>query len=103
MCCGCCSIALGIQVVLEFVDFPADRIDDVGLAILLASYVLIFGFCFMNRRLSGMIIVALGVAINVLVITLNGGMPTKDDVEGRNGREVHVPIERTVKHKPRDR
>jgi hypothetical protein len=95
-------IALGIQVVLEFVDFPADRIDDLGLAILLGSYVLIFGFCFMNRRLSGMLIVALGVAINVLVITLNGGMPTKDDVKDRNGREVHVPIERTVKHKPRE-
>ena len=49
-----------------------------------------------------MLVVALGVAINVLVITLNGGMPTKDDVKERNGREVHVPIERTVKHKPRE-
>ena len=48
-----------------------------------------------------MLIIALGVAINVLAIALNGGMPTKDDVKERNGREVHVPIERTVKHKPR--
>jgi len=96
-------IALGVQVVLEFVDFPADRIDDLGLAILLASYVLIFVFCYVNRRTSGMLIIGLGVAINVLAIALNGGMPTKDDVRERAGREVHVPIERTVKHKPRER
>jgi hypothetical protein len=95
-------IALGIQVVIEFVEFPEDRIDDLGLAILLGSYVLIFAFCYMNRRTSGMLIVAIGVAINVLAITLNGGMPTKDDVKERNGREVHVAIERTVKHKPRE-
>jgi hypothetical protein len=94
-------VALAIQVVLEFVDFPEARIDDVGLGILLASYALILGFCFMNRRTSGMIVIAIGVALNVLVIALNGGMPTKDDVEDRNGRAVHVPIERTVKHKPR--
>jgi hypothetical protein len=93
--------ALVIQVVLEFVDFPADRIDDVGLGILLVSYALILGFCFLNRRTSGMLVIAIGVALNVLVIALNGGMPTKDDVEARNGHDVHVPIERTVKHKPR--
>jgi hypothetical protein len=93
-------IAVGIQVVLEFVDFPEARIDDLGLAILLASYALIFAFCYLNRRTSGMAIVAIGIGLNVLVIALNGGMPTKDDVTERNGREVHVPIERSVKHKP---
>jgi hypothetical protein len=95
-------VALAIQIVLEFVDFPRDRIDDAGLGILLLSYALILAFCYVNRRLSGMFMVAVGIALNVLVITLNGGMPTKDDVETRGGREVHVPIERTVKHKPRE-
>ena len=95
-------VALAIQVVLEFVDFPRERIDDAGLGILLLSYALILAFCYVNRRLSGMFIVAAGIALNVLVIALNGGMPTKDDVETRAGREVHVPIERTVKHKPRE-
>ena len=95
-------VALIIQVALELVDFPKDRIDDLGLAILLMSYVLIFAFCFLNRRMSGMLVVSIGVALNVLAIALNGGMPTKDDVKDRNGREVHVPIERTVKHKPRE-
>ena len=95
-------VALGVQVVLEFVEFPADRIDDLGLAILLASYVLIFAFCYVNRHRRGMVVIGLGVALNVLAIALNGGMPTKDDVKERAGREVHVPIECTVKHKPRE-
>ena len=38
----------------------------------------------------------------MLVIGLNQGMPTKDEVHERNGREVHVPIERTVKHRPQE-
>jgi hypothetical protein len=29
-------------------------------------------------------------------------MPTKDDVRERGGREVHVPIEQTVKHRPQE-
>jgi hypothetical protein len=37
-----------------------------------------------------------------LVITLNQGMPTKDDVVERNGRDVRVPIERTAKHRPQE-
>ena len=94
-------VALGIQIVLEFVDFPRERIEDAGLGILLLSYVLILAFCYVNRRLNGMLVVAVGIALNVLVIALNGGMPTKDDVETRAGRDVNVPIERTVKHKPR--
>jgi len=92
--------ALAIQIMLEFVDFPEERIDDVGLVILLASYALIFAFCYLNRKTSGMLVIAVGIALNVLVIALNGGMPTKDDVKVVNGQEVEVPIERTVKHKP---
>jgi hypothetical protein len=95
-------VALGIQVALEFIDFPEERIDDLGLGILLGSYALIFAFCYLNRHTSGMLVVAVGVALNVIAISLNGGMPTKDDVKERDGREVHVPIERSVKHKPRE-
>ena len=79
---------------------PKDRIDDLGLAILLLSYALIFVFCFANRSMQGLWIVAIGVALNVVVIALNQGMPASDDVVQRGGREVHIPIERTVKHKP---
>jgi Family of unknown function (DUF5317) len=93
-------VALAIQIALEFLDFPHARIEDVGVGILLLSYALIFGFCFVNRKIKGMSLITVGVALNVLVIALNQGMPTKDDVRERNGREVHVPIEQTVKHRP---
>jgi hypothetical protein len=92
--------ALAIQIALEFVDVPADRIEDVGLSVLLLSYALILGFCLVNRKVQGMWIITIGVALNVLVIALNQGMPTNDDVRERNGREVHVPIHQTVKHRP---
>jgi hypothetical protein len=92
--------ALLIQIVLEFVDFPKDRIDDLGFGLLLLSYGLIFAFCFVNRKVKGTSIIAVGIAMNVLVIALNQGMPAKDDVVDRNGRELHVPIEQTVKHRP---
>ncbi len=95
-------VGLAIQIMLEVVEFPKDRIEDVGFAILLLSYVAILAFCFVNRSVRGMTIIAVGVALNVLVIALNQGMPTKDDVRERNGHEVHVPIEQTVKHRPQE-
>jgi hypothetical protein len=95
-------LGLAIQIVLEVVDFPKDRIEDVGFAILLLSYAFILAFCLLNRSVRGMTIIAIGVALNVLVIALNQGMPTKDDVRERGGREVHVPIEQTVKHRPQE-
>jgi len=94
-------LGLVIQIVLEVVKFPKDRIENLGFAILLLSYVAILSFCFVNRSVRGMTLIAIGVALNVLVIALNQGMPTKDDVHERNGKEVHVPIEQTVKHRPR--
>jgi chromate transport protein ChrA len=94
--------ALIVQFALELVEFPKDRIEDVGFSILLLSYGLILGFCWRNRRVKGMRIVTVGIALNLLVIALNQGMPTKDDVRVVGGREVHVPFEQTVKHRPQD-
>ena len=65
-----------------------------GFALLLLSYVAILGFCSLNRKVKGMLLITIGVALNVLVIALNQGMPTKDDVTSATAREVHVPIER---------
>jgi hypothetical protein len=93
-------VGLAIQIALEVVEFPTNRVEDLGVGILLLSYVAILGFCFVNRKVKGMTLIGIGVALNVLVIALNQGMPTKDDVRERNGREVHVPIEQTVKHRP---
>ena len=95
-------LALAIQVALELVTFPEARIDDVGFGLLMVSYALILAFCFVNRQTTGFVVVAVGVALNMLVIGLNQGMPTKDEVVTRRGREVHVPIERSVKHRPEE-
>jgi hypothetical protein len=95
-------LGLAIQIVLEVVEFPQDRIENVGFTILLLSYVAILAFCGVNRSVRGMTLIGIGVALNVLVIALNQGMPTKDDVRERNGREAHVPIEQTVKHRPQE-
>jgi len=82
-------LGLAVQIALEVVEFPKDRMEDVG-------------FCVVNRSVRGMTLIAIGVALNVLVIALNQGMPTKDDVRERNGREARVPIEQTVKHRPQE-
>jgi hypothetical protein len=95
-------LGLAVQIVLEVVEFPQDRVENVGFAILLFSYVAILAFCGVNRSVRGMTIIGIGVALNVLVIALNQGMPTKDDVRERNDRDVHVPIEQTVKHRPQE-
>jgi hypothetical protein len=95
-------IALAIQVPLDIVAFPKDRIDDLGVGLLLLSYVMILTFCVANRNVRGMMIITAGIALNVIVITLNQGMPAKDDLVSRNGHEVHVPIDRTVKHRPQE-
>ncbi len=51
--------------------------SDTGLALVLVSYLLLLGFAVANASLVGMWLVALGVALNLLVIGVNGGMPVR--------------------------
>ncbi|MGZ4734013.1 MAG: DUF5317 family protein [Acidimicrobiia bacterium] len=83
---------LGLQILLEVVSIPRARYDDVGLAILLASYVLIIGFGLSNLLLTGMGVITVGIAMNAFVIALNQGMPYR--VAHGEKRET------TVKHRP---
>lgn len=100
---GFLFVALGVQLGLEWVELPADRIGDVGLALLLLSYALILGFCLLNLRIRGMAIVAIGIAMNALVIGLNQGMPTKVPERAlTDGTVVEEDVERTVKHRPEE-
>lgn len=92
---------VGLQLVVAFVDFPADRIDDLGFGLLMASYALLLAFCFVNIRLRGMWLVALGIALNTVVVGLNEGMPTSPaERTAPDGQTVEQPIERTVKQRP---
>ncbi len=94
-------VALAIQLLLAFVDIPADRFDDLGFGLVMASYAFLLAFCFVNLRISMMWVIGLGIALNALVIGLNQGMPTADhEVTTRSGRTIDEPIERTAKHRP---
>jgi hypothetical protein len=83
---------LGIQILLEVVDLPRARFDDVGLTLLLLSYVFIIGFGLSNLLLTGMGVITVGIAMNAFVIALNQGMPYRVP-DGQ-------PAETTVKHRP---
>lgn len=49
----------------------------VSVALVLLSYVLLLAFCGLNLRLVGMGVVLAGLAMNSLVIAVNGGMPVR--------------------------
>jgi Family of unknown function (DUF5317) len=83
---------LALQVAIEMVDIPRARYEDLGVAILLASYVALLGFCASNLRIRGIELIGIGIALNAIVIALNLGMPYKV-ADG-------LPRETTVKHRP---
>ena len=47
----------------------------IGVGLLIASYVALLAFVIVNIRLPGFALISVGFALNVLVISLNGGMP----------------------------
>lgn len=86
-------VGLGIQLVLQLTPIiPESRADDVGFALLLASYVAILSFGVLNVRITGMSVVTIGIALNVAVIALNQGMPYRAPEASK--------LETTVKHRP---
>jgi hypothetical protein len=88
---------LAIQLTLEYYTLPRRYWDSFGFGFLVASYVLILGFCARNLLLRGMSIVLIGVACNALVIVVNQGMPVKFPTGWRNESFALT----TVKHHPR--
>jgi hypothetical protein len=97
---GMLFAGLGIQVLLAVVHIPHSRLDDVGFGLLIASYALILTFGFTNLHVRGMTIVALGVALNALVIALNQGMPANGPTRtAADGNRVSRVIT-SVKHRP---
>jgi uncharacterized protein DUF5317 len=94
-------LGLGIQIALEFVEVPKDQIETVGYGVLMASYALILAFCLANLSIRGFGVIAVGIAMNTLVIGLNQGMPTVPISNDKAGNRVEKPIEQTVKHRPR--
>jgi hypothetical protein len=93
-------VALGLQAVLDLFWRPVSPSSPTpggGLThvLLVLSYLLLVGFCLANFTLRGMTVVAIGIALNGLAVTMNHGMPVRAD-----------GVKTTVKHhaeRPSDR
>lgn len=85
-------VGLALQIGVELVALPRSRYEDVGVGVLLLSYVALLAFCASNLRIRGVPLIGVGIALNAVVIALNLGMPYK--VSGGLVRET------TVKHRP---
>ena len=82
---------------------------DTSFALLLASYGLLLAFAAANVVLVGMWLVAMGIAVNLVVIAVNGGMPVRESAlrsAGAVESGVPVVIDTASKHhlqRPSDR
>ena len=92
-------VGLAIQIALELIDLTPDQMDTIGYGVLMVSYAFILSFCFANLSIRGFGVIAVGVALNALVIGLNQGMPTVGIGNDEQGNRVEEPVERTVKHR----
>ena len=84
---------------LQGVPFTPELGSFWGPAALLASYGLLLAFAWVNRRLPALWLVIAGLAMNVLVIGLNGGMPVgARALEVAGARPEELGTEGTLKH-----
>lgn len=68
---------LAASVALQAVAENVDMADSLGLALVLTSYVGLSAFAVANIRMVGMPVVLVGLVCNLVVITVNGGMPVE--------------------------
>ncbi|HVW32408.1 MAG TPA: DUF5317 family protein [Acidimicrobiia bacterium] len=71
------GLAVGIQVALEVLHPTRGTAGHLASALLVVSYVFLLLFCLANYRLRGLAVVAVGIALNGAVITVNHGMPIR--------------------------
>jgi hypothetical protein len=96
---GLLALGLGLQLLLDTGLIPRSSWHSVGFGMLVASYVLLIGFCSGNLLVRGMAVVLIGVALNAFVVTIDQGMPVRIPPDWHQGRG-HVST--TVKHHPRE-
>jgi small-conductance mechanosensitive channel len=91
------AVAVGIQLALEVLHPTSGTAGHLASALLVVSYVFLLLFCVANLRLRGLAVVAVGIALNGAIITVNRGMPI---------RAPEAAVEHTTKHhaeRPSDR
>jgi len=95
---GLLALGLALQLLLDTNLIHRSSYHSVGFGILVASYVMLVGFCAGNLLVRGMAVVLIGVALNAFVITIDQGMPVRIPPDWQQN---HVSA--TVKHHPRVR
>jgi hypothetical protein len=87
-----------IGLVLQLVPVPSmsGQLDHwLAVGLLVASYMVLLIFVVMNIKLPGFPLIALGFALNLLVISVNGGMPvTEDAIHDAYGRRSSAEVTR---------
>lgn len=76
-------LLLPLGVVLQFV-IEADGVPAPE-ALLVVSYVYLLVFCAANLRHAGMGVILVGILLNAIVITANGGMPVREEAVRQAG------------------
>jgi hypothetical protein len=71
------AAAVGIQLALEILHPARGTAGHLASALLVVSYAFLLLFCALNFRLRGLAVVAVGIALNGAVITLDRGMPIR--------------------------
>ena len=93
-------VALAIQVIGGFVAVTGPR--SAYPVTLLVSAVLVTVFVLRNRDVSGMPLVALGFALNAVVVLANGAMPVSAWAAARAGIPVGAVARDGARHEPAD-
>jgi Family of unknown function (DUF5317) len=96
---GLLALGLGLQLLLDTGFVPRSSWHSVGFGILVASYVVLAGFCAGNVLVRGMAVVLIGVALNAFVVTIDQGMPVRIPPDWQSTQD-HVSA--SVKHHPRE-
>jgi Family of unknown function (DUF5317) len=95
---GLLALGLGLQLLLDTSLIPRSSWHSVGFGVLVASYVLLIGFCAGNVLVRGMAVVLIGVALNGFIVTIDQGMPVRIPPDWQT---TENSVAATVKHHPR--
>src|SRR4051794_8291606 len=89
---GLVVAALGVQVLI--VSVLPGAVENAGAPIHLGTYGLLAAFIWLNRRIPGMVVLAIGAALNAVAIAGNGGiMPASPSALAAAGMPAEKPGE----------
>jgi Family of unknown function (DUF5317) len=92
---------LGLQIVFGLWS-PSWMTDQWGLGVLIGSNLLVLTWLVVNRSLPGLLVAAVGLLMNLTVITVNGAMPVSADaVRAAGGEELEIS-DSALKHEELD-